>query len=175
MQPADRYYDRAKISEAEFRCVLRLFALDLTASDPACLTGLSGRAVNDLHLRLRRRLQAWNPGLVGLDGAVERDEGCFGPQRVRSKRDRGVSVRTSAFGLFKHSGQVHTEIVPEYSRKTLQTIIRGRIDVAALVNTDGWHGYDELVAVGFDRRFRVRHDQARFVPNASHSNGIESF
>jgi len=56
MQPANRYYNRAKISEAKFRCVLRLFALDLTASDLARFTGLSGRAVNDLYLRLRRRL-----------------------------------------------------------------------------------------------------------------------
>ena len=56
MQPANRYYNRAKISEAKFRCVLRLFALDLTASDPARFTGLSGRVVNDLYLRLRRRL-----------------------------------------------------------------------------------------------------------------------
>ena len=58
MKPANRYYNRAKISEAKFRCVLRLFALDLTASDPARLTELSGRAVNDLYLHLRRRLQA---------------------------------------------------------------------------------------------------------------------
>ncbi len=58
MQPSNRYYNRAKISEAKFRYVLRLFALDLTAPDTARLTGLSGRAVNDLYLRLRHRLQA---------------------------------------------------------------------------------------------------------------------
>ncbi len=40
MQPANRYYNRAKISEPKFRYVLRLVALDLTASDTAPLDGL---------------------------------------------------------------------------------------------------------------------------------------
>ena len=61
MQPANCYYNRAKISEAKFWYVLRLFALDLTAADTARLTGLSVRAVNDLYLRLRRRLRTWCP------------------------------------------------------------------------------------------------------------------
>ena len=58
MQPVNRYYKSAKISEAKFRYLLRLFALDLTASDTARLTGLSIRSVNTIYLRLRRRLQA---------------------------------------------------------------------------------------------------------------------
>ncbi|GAA4352226.1 IS1595 family transposase [Hymenobacter saemangeumensis] len=175
MQPANRYYHRAKISEAKFRYLLRLFALDLTASDTARLTGLSVRAVNDLYLRLRRRLQAWCPVPAGLDGAVELDESYFGPRRVRGKRGRGASGKTIVFGLFKRGGRVYTEIVPDCSKKTLQAIIRGKIDAAAMVNTDGWRGYDGLVDVGFDRHFRVHHGQDEFVHGASHINGIESF
>ena len=70
---------------------------------------------------------------------------------------------------------MYTEIVPDCSKKTLQAIVRGKIDVAAMVNTDGWRGYDGLVDVGFDRHFRVRHGQDEFVQGASHINGIESF
>lgn len=175
MQPANRYYNRAKISEAKFRYVLRLFALDLTASDTARLTGLSVRAVNALYLRLRRRLLTWCPVPAELDGAVELDESYFGPRRVRGKRGRGASGKTIVFGLFKRGGQVYTEIVPDCSKKTLQGVIRGKIDVSAMVNTDGWRGYDGLVDVGFDRHFRVRHGQDEFVLGASHINGIESF
>ncbi len=175
MQPANRYYKCSKLSEVKFRYLLRLFALDLTASDAARLTGLSVRSVNDLYLRLRRRLQTWCPVPAGLDGAVELDESYFGPRRVRGKRGRGASGKTIVFGLFKRGGQVYTEIVPDCSKKTLQAIIRGKIDVAAMVNTDGWRGYDGLVDVGFDRHFRVRHGQDEFVQGASHSNGIESF
>ena len=57
MQPANRYYKYSEISEIKFRYLLRLFALDLTASDAARLTGLSVRSVNEVYLRLRRRLQ----------------------------------------------------------------------------------------------------------------------
>jgi transposase len=175
MQSANRYYKCSKISEVKFRYRLRLFALDLTASDAARLTGLSVRAVNDIYLLLRHRLLAWSPVPAELDGAVELDESYFGPRRVRGKRGRGASGKTIVFGLFKRGGQVYTEIVPDCSKKTLQAIIRGKIDVAAMVNTDGWCGYDGLVDVGFDRHFRVRHGQDEFVGGASHINGIESF
>ena len=175
MQLANRYYKCSKISEVKFRYLLRLFALDLTASDAARLTGLSVRAVSAVYRCLRRRLQTWCPVPAELDGAVELDESYFGPRRVRGKRGRGAGDKTIVFGLFKRGGQVYTEIVPDCSKKTLQAIIRGKIDVAAMVNTDGWRGYDGLVDVGFDRHFRVRHGQDEFVQGASHINGIESF
>ena len=59
MQLSNRYYKCSKISEAKFRYLLRLFALDLTASDAARLTGLSVGSINEVYLRLRRRLQTW--------------------------------------------------------------------------------------------------------------------
>ena len=163
MQLANRYYKCSKISEVKFRYLLRLFALDLTASDAARLTGLSVRAVSAVYRCLRRRLPTWCPVPAELDGAVELDESYFGPRRVRGKRGRGAGGKTIVFGLFKRGGQVYTEIVPDCSKKTLQAIIRGKIDVAAMVNTDGWRGYDGLVDVGFDRHFRVRHGQDEFV------------
>ena len=129
MQPANRYYNHVKILEAKFRYVLRLFALDLTASDTARLTGLSVRSVNALYRRLRRRLLTWCPVPAELDGAVELDESYFGPRRVRGKRGRGAGGKTIVFDLFKRGGQVYTEIVPDCSKKTLQDIIRGKIDV----------------------------------------------
>ena len=175
MQLANRYYKCSKLSEVKFRYLLRLFALDLTASDAARLTGLSVRALSAVYRHLRRRLQTWCPVPAELDGAVELDESSFGPRRVRGKRGRGAGGKTSVFGLFKRGGQVYTEIVPDCSKKNLQAIIRGKIDAAAMVNTDGWRGYDGLVDVGFDRHFRVRHGQDEFVQGAWHSNGIESF
>ena len=175
MQPANRYYKCSKISEVKFRYLLRLFALDLTASDAARLTGLSTRAVHAVYLRLRRRFLAWSPVPAELAGAVELDESSFGPRRVRGKRGRGASGKTIVFGLCKRGGQVYPEIVPDCSKKTLPGIIRGKIDVAAMVNTDSWRGDDGLVDVGFDRHFRVRHGQDEFVQGASYINGIESF
>ena len=167
--------DHRQISEVKFHYLLRLFALDLTASDAARLTGLSVRSVNEMYLRFRRRLQTWCSVPAELNGAVELDESYFGPRRVRGKRDRGAGGKTIVFGLFKRGGQMYTEIVPDCSKKTLQAIMRSKIDAAAMVNTDGWRGYDGLVDVGFDRHFRVRHGRDEFVQGASHINGIKSF
>ena len=175
MQLANRYYKCSKLSEVRFRYVLRLFSLDLTASGAARLTGLSTRAVNALYLRLRRRCLAWNPVPAEVAGAVELDERYFGPRRVRGKRGRGASGKPIVFGLFKRGGQVYTEIVPDCPEKTLQAIVRGKIDVAAMVNPDGWRGHDGLVDVGFDRHFRARHGQDEFAQGASPINGIASF
>ena len=119
MQLVGCYNKCSKISEVKFRYLLRLFALDLTASDAARLTGLSGRSVNEVSLRLRRRLQTWCPVPAELNGAVELDESYLGPRRVRGKRGRGAGGKTSIFGLFKRGEQVYTEIVPDCSKKTL--------------------------------------------------------
>ena len=67
------------------------------------------------------------------------------------------------------------KIVPDCPKKTLQGIIRGKIDPAAMVNTDGWRGYDGLVDVGYDRHYRVLHSRDEYVQGAAHNNGIESF
>ena len=52
----NRYYSRSKISEAKFRQLIHYFAMDLTATDCAELTGLSVRSVNSIYQRIRRRL-----------------------------------------------------------------------------------------------------------------------
>jgi hypothetical protein len=85
--------------------LLRLFALDLTASDAARLTGLRVRSVNDVYLLLRRRLHQLCPVPVELGGALELDESYFGPRRVRGKRGRGAGSKTIVFGLFKRGGK----------------------------------------------------------------------
>ncbi len=104
MPPVNRWYKCSKLSEVKFRYLLRLFALDLTVSDAARLTGLSVRAVNDVYLLLRRRLYQLCPVPVELGGALERDESYFGPRRVRGKRGRGAGSKTIVFGLIQTRG-----------------------------------------------------------------------
>ena len=101
MSPVNRYYECSKLSEVKLRYLLRLFALDLTASDAARLTGLSVRSVNEVDLRLPRRLHQLSTVPVELGGALERDESYFGPRRVRGKRGRGAGSKIIVFGLFK--------------------------------------------------------------------------
>lgn len=171
----NRYYRRAKISEAKFRQLLRLFALDLTASDAARLCGLSVRSTNDIYQRIRLRLAQHCAARSPFAGELEADESYFGPRRVRGKRGRGAGSKTIVFGLLKRDDCVYTEIVPDASKATLQAIIRGKVDPNSIIHTDGWRGYDGLVDIGLAKHFRVNHGNNEFVRGANHVNGIESF
>jgi transposase len=176
MQQLNRYYRRSKISERKFRQLLRHFALDLTASDAAHLTSLSRRSVTSIFLKTRKRIAEECERASPFSACeVEVDESYFGARRVRGKRGRGASGKTIVFGIFKRNGSVYTEVVPDCKKATLQAIIRGRVTLEAVINSDGWRGYDGLVDVGYAKHFRVHHGQSEFVRGTHHVNGIESF
>lgn len=171
----NRYYKRSRISAAKFRHLMRCFAMDFTATDTAALAGISVRSVNTLFLKLRHRIAEVCEAGSPLKGPVEVDESYFGARRVRGKRGRGASGKTIVFGLLKRNGKVYTEIVPDCSKATLQAVIRGRIEPASVIHSDGWPGYDGLVDIGFDKHFRVHHGANEFASGERHINGIESF
>lgn len=171
----NRYYRRSRIAEAKFRRLVRCFALDFTATSTAELSGISVRSVNNIYLKIRRRLAEHCEQSSPLTGSVEVDESYFGAQRVRGKRGRGAYGKTIVFGLLKRQGKVYTEIVPNCSQATLQAIIRGRVGADTVIHSDGWRGYDGLVDIGFDKHFRVHHGKNEFAVGNNHINGIESF
>ena len=171
----NRYYRRSRIAEAKFRRLIRAFAMGLTATDAAELTGLSLRSVNDIYLKLRRRIAEHCEAQSPFGGEVEIDESYFGPRRVKGKRGRGAGGKTIVFGVFKREGQVPTEIVPDVRKTTLRKAIRGKVSLDTVVHSDGWRGYDGLFDVGYARHLRVHHGDDQFVDGRSHINGIESF
>src|SRR5436853_3027235 len=176
MQQLNRYYQRSKISERKVRQLVRHFALDLTASHAAKLTGLSRRSVTSIFLKIRERISEEAQRASPFSNCeVEVDESYFGARRVRGKRGRGASGKTIVFGIFKRNGCVYTEIVPDCKKSTLQAIIRGRVSIGAVTNSDGWRAYDGLVDVGYSKHYRVNHGNNEFVQGTHHVNGIESF
>ncbi|ELN4703265.1 IS1595 family transposase [Pseudomonas nitroreducens] len=175
MNPKNRYYSRSKISEAKFRELLRFFALDFTASDAARLTGLSARAINDIYLRIRRRLAEECEQASPFEGVVEVDESYFGPHLVPGKRGRGASGKTIVFGLLKRGETVYTQIVSDCRKATLQAAIRGRVALDSVIHSDSLSSYDGLVDVGYAKHWRVRHSQGEYAVGSNHINGIESF
>ena len=174
-QAVNKYYVRSRISEKVFRGLVRTFAMDLTATHAAMLTGLSVRRVNDIYPKLRHRIAEHCEGQNPFRGEIEMDESYFGPKRVKGKRGRGVGGKTIVFGIFKREGCVYTEIVPDASKHSLLKAIRGRVDPGSVIHTDGWRGYDGLVDVGYAKHLRVNHSDNEFVRAGSHINGIESF
>src|SRR5574343_1164447 len=175
MKAKNRYYSRSRITEAKFRQIIRFFAMDFTASDTAKLTNISVRSINTIYIKLRKKIALQCEEVSPFNGIVELAESYFGARRVRGKRGRGASGKTIVFGLLKRQGMVYTEIVPDCSKATLQGIIRGHIDPASVIHSDGWRGYDGLVDIGFDKHFRVNHGANEFASGERHINGIESF
>jgi len=103
---ANRYIFHSRISEAKFRHLVRLFALDLNAVQIAALTRISRVSINH-HLAALRRHMAWHCDQVQpMRGDSEVDESYFGARRVRGKCGRGAFGKTTVFGLFNRHGQV---------------------------------------------------------------------
>jgi transposase-like protein len=99
----------------------------------------------------------------------------IGARRVRGKRSRGARGKTIVFGIYKRNGRVYTEIVPNCKKASLQAIIRGKVDLASSIHTDGFRSSDGIVHMGYQKHYRVQHGKDEFVRGTAHINGIEGF
>jgi len=171
----NRYLRHARISEAKLRQVLRFFCADLTAVQATELSALDRKTTLRLFTLFRTRMADLATHACPFAGEVEVDESYFGASRVRGKRGRGAGRKTPVFGILERGGRVHTQIVRNCSKATLQAIIKGRIDLSASIHSDGWRAYDGLVEAGFAKHHRIRHQDDQFADGGVHINGIESF
>lgn len=171
----NRYCKSSKLSEAKFRELVKYFSADLTATQIARLSGLNINTV-DRYLRLiRERIAIHCEQESPFSGTIEVDESYFGARRIKGKRGRGASGKTPVFGVYERGGCVYTEVVPDCSKATLQAIIRGKVDVQSVINSDGWRGYNGLVEIGYGHK-RVDHGKDEFAKkDGTHINGIEGF
>ena len=109
----------------------------MTASDTARLTAISIRSVNTIFLKLRKRIALECEKQTPFKGVIEIDESYFGPRRIRGKRGRGAGSKTIVFGIFKRNYKIYTEIVPDASKASLISVIRGNQPKALFILTDG--------------------------------------
>ena len=171
----NRYVKRSRISEKKFRQLVKLFSLDLDAVQISELSDLNRNTVNRYLAAMHTLISEFCELESSLKGEVEIDESYFGVKRVKGKRGRGASGKTIVFGIFNRNGKFYTEIIPDAHRKTLQDIIRGRVDMETIIHSEGWRGYNGLVDLGYKKHFRVHHGKNEFVRGKTHINGIESF
>ncbi len=179
---SSRYQKRSRISDKQYRAVVRLFCQDLTASQIAELTGLNRNTVNNTLTYVRQCIVRFCEASSPLSGEVELDESYFGPRRVRGVRGRGAGRKVIVFGLLKRvengEAKVYTQIVPNVSRSTLKQIVQAKVEPDSTIYSDGWRSYDGLVDWGYKRHYRVNHGKNEFVSNTNprnHINGIENF
>jgi len=170
----NRYCKSSKLSEAKFRMLVKCFSADLTATQIAQFSGINRNTVNRYLRLIRGRIVEFCEEQRALFGVVEVDESLFGARRVKGKRGRGAYGKTTVFGIYERDGMVYTEIVPDFSKATLQAIIRGKVGMESIINSDGWTGYNGLVDIGYGH-YRVNHSKDEFVRGAHHINGIEGF
>ena len=171
----NKYVKVSHISEQKFREIVKLFAVDISATQIANLTKLNRNTINRYLNLFRERIVEICEKASPMLGEIEVDESYFRASRIRGKRGRGARGKTIVFGLLKREGKVYTEIVQDVKKRTLQGIIRGKVDINSVIHSDGWRGYHGLVDVGYDKHFRVHHGENEFVRGNSHINGIESF
>ena len=171
----NKYVKNAKISKPRFRELLKYFALDMDAQTIALLTKLNRNTVNRYLYLIRKRIAELCEQASPFQGEIEVDESYFGAKRIKRKRGRGAGGKTSVFGILQRKGNVYTEIIPDCARKTLQAIIRGRVEPDSVIHSDSWRGYNGLVDLGYKKHYRVHHSNNEFARGKNHINGIESF
>jgi len=169
------------LSEYKIKKIIEAFCADISATQASILLKFNRNTTNKYYNLFRELIYEYQTiEKEKLCGVIEVDESYFGARRIRGlaiklKRGRGT-LKQPVFGIFERNGRVYTEIVPDCKKKTLQDIIRHKISLDSIVNSDGWRGYNGLVDVGYGRHFRVSHCRHEFSKkNGVHINGIESF
>lgn len=174
MKAKNKYANRSKISEKKIREIIKYFVADIEAKKIAEFTKINRNTVNRYLKAIRKAIANYCESESPFSGEVEVDESYFGGRRIKGKRGRGANGKTIVFGLLKRKGKVYTEIVSDCSKKTLQDIIRGKVDPETIIHSDKWRGYNGIVDLVYKKHCRVDHSKNEFVRGRSHINGIES-
>ncbi|MDL2214266.1 IS1595 family transposase [Clostridia bacterium OttesenSCG-928-O13] len=168
------YIYHAHISEEKTRRLIKCFALDLTSTQTAELTGLNLNTVDRIFNKIRDRILENSQGAFLEQDAHAVDVGRIGPGWAKGKHSHGVVGETIIFGLIEREGKVYTEIVPGAKAKMLQAIIRGQAGIEDAIHAPDWHDYDGLVDLGYEKLFRLHHSDD--APSSGHGHhGIERF
>lgn len=172
----NKYLKYSKISEAQFRTILRLFCLEMESAKVAEYIGVNRLTVNRIFDKIRVRIaELCEVESPFVNGEVELDESYFGARRVRGIRGRGAKGKIPVFGMLKRGDKVYTQIVKNCSASQLLPIIKGKADTDAVIYSDGFKTYDGLADFGYKKHYRVKHGENEFADGHNHINGIENF
>lgn len=107
-------------------------------------------------------------------GEVEVDETYYGPKSEKGKRGRGSERKVAVVGVVERDGGIHTQVIPNAKKETLQAVVEENVKPGTTVNTDEWQGYNDLPKAGFKRRI-ITHKTGRFVDGSIHTQTIDGF
>jgi transposase-like protein len=181
---------RQRLSNYQIKKIIYYFCVDLDATKTAQISKFNRNTINSYFMLFREAIEL-NQILTfkKLGGTIEIDESYFGARRKRGvhdklKRGRGTS-KIPIFGIVQREDSngkkyVFTQMVTNCKAETLLPVIKKKVDFKATVNADSWKSYDGLVALGYDKLFRVNHGKNEFVLKGEEGavvtvNGMESF
>lgn len=109
--------------------------------------------------KLRRAMVA--PERQLLKGAVEVDEAFVGGRDSQRRGGRQHDAKAVLVGVAvevrgRGSGRVRLQVLPNSRQATLGPWVSATVADGAIVHTDGWSGYGQLRALGFDHRPRPK-------------------
>lgn len=166
---------RGRISEREFRDLLRLFAFDIAAERAGELAGPSHDTALALYRLLRQRMAGLAVADCPFKGRAEVDQSYFGPTRSRDRKGRGNPRRVPVLGILERGGRVQCRIVGNCAELPLQAIIEGRVAVSSGITSDGFASYDGSVEAGASKHHRIdkhrQRDRPVFAENGVHGPG----
>ena len=176
----NKCFIRSRISEAKFREIIKLFSVDLTATQIAILSKTNRKTINKILKEVRKNIASFcEKESPFKKGEIEIDESYFGARRIRGRRGRGSYGKTIVFGLKQRKGKVYTQVIKNCSQKAIIPLINQRISKSVIVYTDGFKTYDGLVNRGYKKHYRVHHGKNEFAKKKgkirNHINGIENF
>ena len=94
---------------------------------------------------------------------------------VVSQANAGRVCRLLVAKRLSTASWVITEIVSDASKRRLQCVIRGRVNLDTFIQSGGWHGYNGLGDMGYKNHLLVRRGADEFVSPTSHINNAEAF
>jgi transposase-like protein len=155
----NKYYKRSKIPEWKFRSLVHYFAQDLSAAEVARLTGVTRKSVTTIFLKLRQRIAqdcVRHSPLPANRREQSEERSCT--RCICGKRGCGINHGKPLFSLLEQDHHIYTVIIPDCKKAPLRAVIRGRHVDTAVLRNNGWHGYDGLIDVEYEKAFHVSKD-----------------
>lgn len=140
--------------------------------------GITQKSAWHLLHRIRHAFGTAEPAV--LEGEVEIDETYIGgkaknmhkKERAKKIQGRGASGKTAVLGLVERNGRVYAKPVANTDTKTLQGIVRERVEEGSQVFTDEFPAYRGLE--GDYAHDTINHSAGNYVDGNIHTNTIES-
>lgn len=137
-------------------------------------TGVTYKTAWRMCKQIRQALEEGGSMFGGSDKPVEVDESYFGPKSEEGKRGRGSERKVPVIGIVERGGRIHTEVIPDAKKATLQPVIEETVQPGTTVNTDEWQGYNGLERAGYSHRV-INHSDEVFVMGDTHTQTIDGF